>query len=100
MLIIYISTDPLFMKLTVLCCRAGKVAEGISMVRISLIEAFALLTSTSTTSSSLLLSAMVSGQLLVLQHVALLRDDQHGAKLIPANLVKADMHRQFQRAHQ
>ena len=49
-----------------------------------LIEAFALLTSTSTTSSSLLLSAMVAGQLLALQQIPLLRDDQHGVELIAA----------------
>jgi hypothetical protein len=65
-----------------------------------LIEAFALLTSTSTTSSSLLLSAMVSRRLLSFQEVPLLGDDQHCAKLVPANLVKADVNPQFQRAHQ
>src|ERR1035437_8910655 len=51
-----------------------------------LIDAFALLTSTSTTSSSLLLSAMVSRRLLSFQQIPLLRDDQHCAELIRANL--------------
>src|SRR5262249_30979318 len=63
------------------------------------IEAFALLTSTSTTSSSLLLSAMVSRQLLPLQPVPLLGDDHHGLELIRGDFVERDPHPKFQRAH-
>ena len=39
-------------------------------------------------------------QLLALQQVPLLRDDQHCAELIRANLTNADVNSQFQRAHQ
>src|SRR6266568_3642786 len=41
-----------------------------------------------------------SGQLFPLQQIPLLRDDQHCAKLVRANLVKADVDSQFQRTHQ
>ena len=41
-----------------------------------------------------------SRESLSLQQVPLLRDDQHCAKLIPANLVKANVNAQFQSAYQ
>ena len=41
-----------------------------------------------------------SWQPLAFQQVPLIRDDQHSAKLVRANLVKADVNPQFQRAHQ
>ena len=41
-----------------------------------------------------------SWQLLPLQQVPLLRDDEHCAELVRANLLKADVNAQFQRAHQ
>jgi hypothetical protein len=41
-----------------------------------------------------------SRQLLALQQVPLVRDDQHCAELIRANLVKAEVNPKFQRAHQ
>jgi hypothetical protein len=39
-------------------------------------------------------------QFLPFQQVPLLRDDQHCAELIPANLVESDVNTQFQRPHQ
>lgn len=41
-----------------------------------------------------------SWHLLALQQVPLLRDDQHGAEFVRANVVKTDVNPQFQRAHQ
>ena len=38
--------------------------------------------------------------MLPLQQVPLLRDDQHGAELVRANFVNADVNSQFQCAHQ
>ena len=35
-----------------------------------------------------------------IQQIPLLRDDQHGAELLAANLVESDVNSQFQRAHQ
>ena len=43
---------------------------------------------------------MPSRQLLALQQVPLLRDDQHCAKLIRTDLVKADVNPELQRARQ
>ena len=42
----------------------------------------------------------MSWQLFALQQIPLLRDDQHGAELVPAYFIKADVNGQFQRAHQ
>ena len=39
-------------------------------------------------------------RLLSLQQVPLLGDDQNGAELVRANLIKADVNPEFQRAHQ
>ena len=41
-----------------------------------------------------------SWQLLALRHITLLRDDKHCAELVPANVIKAEVNGQFQRAHQ
>ena len=35
-----------------------------------------------------------------LKEVPLLRDDQHGAELVPANVIKTNMDGQLERAHQ
>ena len=43
---------------------------------------------------------MLSWQLLAFQEIPLLRDDQHCAELIPANLVESDVDGQLERAHQ
>jgi hypothetical protein len=59
-----------------------------------LMDALALLTSTSTTSSSLLSATVV--QLFAIQTVAFFFEDEHGEELIGPDLVESDPHAQLQ----
>jgi hypothetical protein len=46
------------------------------------------------------LAIVISGQLLPIQLVALLRDDQHGVELVGGDLIKPNGYRQFESAQE